>query len=137
MKPPYTRAQIQAASPKRPALIDGYTHNHYLAFDALTAILTGDKPTLQHWVELANIANLLEALRQQGNIKDPDGLIPGCMTALAAARQRSTIRLDGVGRNAMIQMLAAYVEVCKGVPDRMIKSAVNYAFNAQQHQRKI
>ena len=135
MSSPYTRAQVQAASPKRPAPLDSYTHNHYLAFDALTAILTGDKPTLQQWVELANIANILEALRQKGEIVDDQGLIPDCMQALSKARQRSTIRLDAAGRNAMIMMLDVYVDLCKHIPERTIRSAVNYAYNAQRHTK--
>lgn len=137
MKPPYTRAQIQAASPKRPAHDGAYTHNHYFAFDALTAILTGDSPTLQNWSELASIANILEALRLQGEIVDDQGLIPDCLRALAQAHQRDTIRLDGAGRNAMILMLEEYVNLCKVIPERSIKSAVNFAFNAQQQTKNV
>lgn len=137
MKPPYTRAQIQAASPKRPAPASAYTRNHYLAFDALTAILTGDKPTLQHWVELANVANILEALRQQRVVVDPKGLIADCLQTLRIMRGRSALRLDAAGRENMILMLESYVCFCKEIPDRMLKSAVNYAFNAQQHQRNL
>lgn len=137
MKPPYTRAQINAASPKRPAVLDSYTHNHYLAFDALTAILTGDKPTMQHWVELANIANIMLALYMQNQITDPQGLIADAVEALRKARQRDTIRLDGPGRNAMIMLLDQYVDLCKNIPERTIKSATNFAFNAQQQTRKL
>jgi hypothetical protein len=133
MRPPYTRAQLNAASPKHPAITDAYTHNHYRVFDALTAILTGDNPTLQHWGELANACNILEALRQQGRITDCDGLVRDALDALTRARQRTPIRLDGAGRNATLDMLEAYVSCCRELPDRTIKSAANYAFNAQQH----
>jgi hypothetical protein len=133
MKAPYTRAQLNASSPKHPAIAGAYTHNHYLVFDALTAILTGDNPTPQHWSELANACNILEALRQQRHITDYDGLVRDALDALARARQRTPIRLDGAGRNATICMLDAYVSCCKELPERTIKSAVNYAFNAQQH----
>lgn len=137
MRPPYTRAQILAASPKKPAPISAYTHNHYRAFDALTAILTGDKPTLQHWGELANIANIMMSLCMQNQISDPQGLIADAVEALRKARQRTPIRLDGSGRNAMIMLLDQYVDLCKNIPERTIKSAVNYAFNAQQHTRNV
>jgi hypothetical protein len=137
MKPPYTRAQIQSASPKKPAPIGAYYHNHYHAFDALTAILTGDKPTMQHWTELANITNILMALCMQNVIIDADGLIADAVEALSKARQRSTIRLDGPGRNAMIMLLEQYVDVCKNIPARSIKSAINFAFNAQQQTRNL
>jgi hypothetical protein len=133
LKPPYTRAQLNAASPKRPAIADAYTHNHYHVFDALTAILTGDNPTHQHWVELANAANILEALKQQEHIEDKDGLVRDAMDALARARTRSPIRLDGAGRNSVITMLDSYIKCCRELPERTIKSAVNYAFNAQQY----
>jgi hypothetical protein len=133
MKPPYTRAQLNAASPRRPAITDAYTHNHYRVFDALTALLTGDKPTVHHWVELASACNILEALRQQGHLTDYDGLVSDALDALTRARQRTPIRLDGAGRNATLDMLEAYVLCCKELPDRAIKSAANYAFNAQQH----
>jgi hypothetical protein len=133
MNPPYSRAQINASSPKRPALPDAYVHNHYRVFDALTAILTGDKPTLQSWAELASVANILEALRQQQHITDADGMIADATAALAKALKRPAIRLDAAGRYAMIDMLEAYVMCCKDLPERTIKSAVNYAFNAQQH----
>jgi hypothetical protein len=133
VKPPYTRAQINAASPKHPAILSAYTHNHYHVFDALTAILTGDNPTLQQWSELANACNVLESLRQQWNILDPDGLVRDAIDALTRARQRTPIRLDGAGRNAAILMLDAYVQCCRELPERTVKSAVNYAFNAQQH----
>jgi hypothetical protein len=133
MSPPYTRAQINASSPKRAANITAYTHNHYHVFDSLTAILTGDNPTQKHWVELANAANILEALRQQGHITDCDGLVRDALDALTRARQRTPIRLDGAGRNATLDMLEAYVSCCKELPERTIKSAANYAFNAQQY----
>ena len=132
-KSPYTRAQVQAASPKKPAPASSFVHNHYLAFDALTAILTGDKPTLQQWSELANIANILMALCMQNQISDPQGLIADAVEALRKARDRSTIRLDASGRNAVINMLEQYVDLCKNIPARSIKSAVNYAFNAKHH----
>jgi hypothetical protein len=133
MSPPYTRAQINASSPKRAADINRYTHNHYHVFDSLTAILTGDNPTHQHWAELANAVNILEALKQQEHIEDKDGLIRDAMDALARARTRLPIRLDGAGRNSVITMLDSYVKCCKELPERTIKSAVNYAHNAQQH----
>jgi hypothetical protein len=137
LKPPYTRAQIQAASPKKPAPISAYSHNHYRAFDALTAILTGDKPTMQHWGELANIANIMVSLCMQNQISDPQGLIHDAVIALGKARQRETIRLDGPGRNALIMLLDQYVDLCKNIPERTIKSAVNYAFNCQQQTRNL
>jgi hypothetical protein len=133
MSPPYTRAQISASSPKRAANTMAYTHNHYRVFDSLTAILTGDNPTEKHWVELANAANILEALKQQKHIEDTDGLICDAMDALARARERTPIRLDGAGRNAVITMITAYVMCCKELPERTIKSAANFAFNAQQY----
>jgi hypothetical protein len=133
VKPPYTKAQVQTASPKRPAPASAFVPNHYRVFDALTAILTGDKPTILSWVELANACNVLESLRQQGNILDPDGLVRDAIDALTRARQRTPIRLDGAGRNAAILMLDAYVQCCRELPERTVKSAVNYAFNAQQH----
>jgi hypothetical protein len=133
MSPPYTRAQLNAASPKHPAITDAYTHNHYRVFDALTALLTGDKPTVHHWAELASACNILEALKQQEHIEDKYGLIRDAMDALARARTRSPIRLDGAGRNSVITMLDSYVKCCKELPERTIKSAANYAFNAQQH----
>lgn len=133
MKPPYTRAQVLAASPKRPAHGGAYTHNHYLAFDALTAILTGDKPTLQHWSELANIANVMMSLCMQNQISDPQGLVAEAVEALSKARNRPTIRFTGVGRYAVINMLEEYVYCCKNISARAIKSAVNYAANAQNH----
>jgi polyribonucleotide nucleotidyltransferase len=135
MKPPYTRAQVNAASPKRDAVEGAYTHNHYHVFDSLTAVLTEDKPTLQHWCELASACNVLEALRQQGHIMDSDGLVADAFDALKKARQRDTIRLDGAGRNAVILMLESYVVCCKELPERVIKSAVNFAHNAQQHTK--
>ena len=137
MKPPYTRAQIQAASPKKPAPIGAYTHNHYHAFDALTAILTGDKPTMQHWSELANITNIMMALCMQNQISDPQGLIADAVEALRKARDRPTIRFTGVDRYAVINMLEEYVDLCKNIPERTIKSATNFAFNAQQHTRNL
>jgi hypothetical protein len=133
VKPPYTRAQINASSPKRAANITAYTHNHYRVFDSLTAILTGDNPTEKHWVELASATNILEALKQQEHIEDKDGLVRDAMDALARARTRSPIRLDGAGRNSVIIMLDSYVKCCKELPERTIKSAVNYAHNAQQY----
>jgi hypothetical protein len=133
VKPPYTRAQINAASPKHPAIPSAYTHNHYRVFDALTAILTGDKPTMQQWAELANACNLLEALRQQGHISDPDRLIEDAFNALVRTRGRAPLRLDGEGRNAVIIMLDSYVKCHIELPERTLKSAANYAFNAQQH----
>lgn len=137
MRPPYTRSQIQASSPKKPAPTGSYTHSHYHAFDALTAILTGDKPTMQHWSELANIANILMSLSMQGVILDTDGLIADAVEALRKARQRSPIRLDGPGRNALIMLLDQYVDLCKNIPARTIKSAVNFAFNAQQQTKNV
>ncbi len=137
MKPPYTRAQIQAASPKRPAHEGAYLHNHYLAFDALTAILTGDKPTQAHWAELANIANVMMSLCMQNQISDPQGSIHDAVEALRKARDRPTIRFTGVDRYAVINMLEEYVYLCKNIPDRTIKSAVNYAFNCQQQTRNL
>ena len=130
-KSPYTRAQVQAASPKKPAPASSFVHNHYLAFDALTAILTGDKPTLAHWAELANIANILMALCMQNVILDSDGLVADAAEALRKARDRPTIRLDASGRNAVINMLDQYVDLCKNIPARSIKAAVNFAFNIQ------
>ena len=135
MKPPYTKAQVKASSPKKPAPLDSFVHNHYFAFDALTAILTGDRPTLAQWAELANIANILMALCMQGVILDSDGLISDSAEALRKARQRSPIRLDGPGRNAVINMLDQYVDLCKNIPARSIKAAVNFAFNAKQQAK--
>jgi hypothetical protein len=114
-------------------MLSAYTRNHYYVFDAMTAILTGDKPTLQQWAELASACNILEALRQQGHLTDYDGLVRDALDALTRARQRTPIRFDGAGRNAAILMLDAYVSCCRELPDRTIKSAANYAFNAQQH----
>jgi hypothetical protein len=135
MTPPYTRAQINASSPKRPALASSYVHNHYWIFDAMTAILTGDKPTQQHWCELANACNVLEALRQQRHISDADELIPEAMQALLRARFRVPIRFDGTGREAVLTMIDNYLTCCRELPERTIKSAVNYAYNAQQHTK--
>jgi hypothetical protein len=89
---------------------------------------------MQHWAELANVANILEALRQQGRIADEDGMVADAITALGKARNRPAIRFDAAGRYAMIDMLSAYVECCKELPERVIKSAVNYAFNAKQNK---
>lgn len=133
--PPYTRAQINASSPRRPALTSSYVHNHYRIFDAMTAILTGDKPTQQHWCELANACNVLEALRQQRKLTDPEQLIVDAFEALLKARERTPIRFDGVGREAVLTMIDNYLTCCRELPERTIKSAVNYAYNAQQHRK--
>jgi hypothetical protein len=134
---PYTRAQVLAASPKKPAPASSFVHNHYHAFDALTAILTGDKPTMQHWGELANIANIMMSLCMQNVIIDSDGLIADAVEALRKAHDRPTIRFTGVDRYAVINMLEEYVYCCANIPARTIKSAVNYAFNCQQQTRNL
>jgi hypothetical protein len=110
-------------------------HNHYRIFDAMTAILTGDKPTQQHWCELANACNVLEALRQQRKLTDPEQLIVDAFEALLKARERTPIRFDGVGREAVLTMIDNYLTCCRELPERTIKSAVNYAYNAQQHRK--
>jgi hypothetical protein len=103
--------------------------------DALTALRLDPNPTAQQWVEIASAVNTMHALHLQGKILDPDNLINDALTAMREAQTRAEngkpYRLNATGLQAIIGLLQDYTEACAQLPERTLKSAINFAYNAR------
>lgn len=142
---PYTRAHINACSPKRPMHPGTYLKSLFEIDAALQSIRIGAEPKLNHWVALAAMVNIMDSLQQQGKICDDDHLITDAVNALTEASTRAgqgkAIRLDGKGIQAIAALMQDYTACCQQLPERAIKSAINHAFELQAQlkakERKI
>jgi len=78
---PYTRAHINACSPKRPMHPDTYLKSMFEIDSALQSIRTGAEPKLNDWIALASMVNIMDSLKQQGHILDDNNLVKDAVTA--------------------------------------------------------
>jgi hypothetical protein len=132
---PYTRAHINACSPKRPMHPDTYLKSMFEINAALQSIRVGTEPKLNDWVALAAMVNIMDVLSQQGHILDDNNLIKDAVNALADASTRAgqgkAIRLDAKGLQSVAALMLDYTTCCEQLPERTIKSAINRAFEIQ------
>ena len=132
---PYTRAHINACSPKRPMHPDTYLGSIFQIDAALQNIRTGAGPKLNDWIALADMVGIMDALKKQRKIYDDDNLITDAVHALAKSSTRAgqgkAIRLDGKGILAVAALMQDYTSCCEQLPERTIKSAINHAFEIQ------
>lgn len=136
---PYTAAHLKACSPKRPMHPSIYLKSLFEIDAALQSIRAGDEPKFSHWVNLASMVNIMDALRQRKSITDDGGLITDAVNAMAESRIRAdqgkAIRLDGKGLQAVNALMLDYTTCCEQLSERTIKSAINYAFERQTQMK--
>lgn len=101
--------------------------------NALTEMRVGNNPGEQDWCEIASMVNTLHALRLQGKIEDPDELIADALAAMRAAQGK--YRFTGKGLQTIILLLQDYTATCEQLPERTMKSAINFAFDQQLKER--
>jgi hypothetical protein len=99
------------------------------AYNALAEMKAGNQPTEHHWGELASAVNTLHALRIRGHILDPENNIDEALAAMRQADGR--FRFTGKGLQTIITLLQDYVLCYENLPERTIKSAINFAFDQQ------
>lgn len=79
-----------------------------------------------HWAEIADAANLIEALLDLRHIDDPEGLHRDTHQAMVEAGQRvmcgkvGQLRLDAKGAAAMLEFVDGYESILRELPARKV-----------------
>jgi len=111
------------ASPTEPLPEKFRTHQLTMMYQGLHAMETAPAPTLDDWRVVSDAINLMETLVVEMKVcEDSSGLLMDSITALALAGKRNraggTIRMDGVGIQAVRSILSDYAELLNMLPAR-------------------
>lgn len=111
------------ASPTEPLPEKFRTHQLTMMYQGLHAMETAPAPTLDDWRVVSDAVNLMETLVVEMKVcEDSSGLLMDAITALAVAGKRNmaggTIRMDGVGIQAVRSILSDYAELLNMLPAR-------------------
>ena len=111
------------ASPTEPLPEKFRTHQLTMMYQGLHAMETAPAPTLDDWRVVSDAINLMETLVVEMKVcEDSSGLLMDAITALALAGKRNrdggTIRMDGVGIQAVRSILSDYAELLNMLPAR-------------------
>ena len=113
------------ASPTEPLPEKFRTHQLTMMYQGLHAMETAPEPTTDDWRVVSDAINLMETLVVEMKVcEDSSGLLMDAITALAVAGKRNraggTIRMDGVGIQAVRSILSDYAELLNMLPARTI-----------------
>jgi len=119
----YTILDEMMASPTEPLPEKFRTHQLTMMYQGLHAMETAPAPTLDDWRVVSDAINLMETLVVEMKVcEDSSGLLMDAITALALAGKRNraggTIRMDGVGIQAVRSILSDYAELLNVLPAR-------------------
>jgi hypothetical protein len=111
------------ASPTEPLPEKFRTHQLTMMYQGLHAMETAPEPTTDDWRVVSDAINLMETLVVEMKVcEDSSGLLMDAITALAVAGKRNraggTIRMDGVGIQAVRSILSDYAELLNMLPAR-------------------
>jgi hypothetical protein len=111
------------ASPTEPLPEKFRTHQLTMMYQGLHAMETAPSPTTDDWRVVSDAINLMETLVVEMKVcEDSSGLLMDSITALAVAGKRNraggTIRMDGVGIQAVRSILSDYAELLNMLPAR-------------------
>ena len=111
------------ASPTEPLPEKFRTHQLTMMYQGLHAMETAPEPTTDDWRVVSDAVNLMETLVVEMKVcEDSSGLLMDAITALAVAGKRNraggTIRMDGVGIQAVRSILSDYAELLNMLPAR-------------------
>ena len=120
----YTLLHELCASPTEP-LPESWQRTQLTSmWDGLAMLETGAVPGREDWAVCSDAVNLLETLIKQGEVEDTQGLLSDAITALAQACTRhkagQTLRLSGVGMQAVRAVLEDYAAVMAVLPARVM-----------------
>jgi hypothetical protein len=119
----YTILDEMMASPTEPLPEKFRMHQLTMMYQGLHAMETAPAPTLDDWRVVSDAINLMETLVVEMKVcEDSSGLLMDAITALALAGKRNraggTIRMDGVGIQAVRSILSDYAELLNVLPAR-------------------
>jgi len=119
----YTIMDEMMASPTEPLPVAHRTHQLTMMYQGLHAMETAPEPTTDDWRVVSDAINLMETLVVEMKVcEDSSGLLMDAITALAVAGKRNraggTIRMDGVGIQAVRSILSDYAELLNMLPAR-------------------
>jgi len=119
----YTILDEMMASPTEPLPEKFRTHQLTMMYQGLHAMETAPEPTTDDWRVVSDAINLMETLVVEMKVcEDSSGLLMDAITALAVAGKRNraggTIRMDGVGIQAVRSILSDYAELLNMLPAR-------------------
>lgn len=119
----YTLLHVLQASPTDPMPEASRTHQLTRMWQGLAALETADNPSTDDWRVCSDAVNLMETLVDMGICEDTSGLLRDAVAGLAIAgarhlENRSPIRLNGPGIQAVRSVLEDYAQVLASVPHR-------------------
>jgi len=119
----YTIMDEMMASPTEPLPVAHRTHQLTMMYGGLNAMETAPTPSIDDWRVVSDAVNLMETLVVEMKVcEDSSGLLMDAITALALAGKRNrdggTIRMDGVGIQAVRSILSDYAELLNMLPAR-------------------
>lgn len=121
-KETYTMWDAMLASPTEPMTEAKRRHQLTRMWQGLAALENAVEPTRDDWAVCSDAVNLMETLIEGGRLEDTNNLLFDAMKALAEAGQRSfsgkTIRLSGVGIQAVRALLEDYAMALESLPAR-------------------
>jgi len=123
----YTHLHALMASPTHPMPESSRRHQLTTMWQGLAALESADRPSSNDWRVCSDAVNLLETLVIMGYVKDPSGLLPDAVEALAKAGQRhlagGPLRLDGLGIQAVRAVLEDYASAIEQLSHRTMVMA--------------
>jgi hypothetical protein len=130
-KPPFTKAQVNGASPKRPiewCRLANLPIRYHMALEDVTK---GQSDEASRF-DLATLFNFLWAAKERKVIED-DGIMQSALKGLATAFRRTDdgkpFRLDGTGIEAMKTLVNAFEDIAKAMPAREYMRTCNWVHN--------
>ena len=123
----YTHLHALMASPTEPMPEPKRRHQLTKMWHGLASLESADQPGPDDWRVCSDAVNLLETLVIMGEVKDPSGLLPDAVAALARAGQRhlagGPLRLDGLGIQAVRAVLEDYASAIEVLSHRTMVMA--------------
>ena len=134
MNPPYTKAEVNAASPKAPIdpkAVDTLVIRFHVALDDV--VKGGSSESSR--IDLATMFNFMCAAKERKPIDDQnmlDDTVAGLAKSYTRAENGQSFRLDGQTMSALREAVNSFEEVARGISARQFKRTVNYVHNQVQ-----
>lgn len=129
--PPFSRAQVNGASPKKPIEWSHIAHLPTQYYVALQDVVTGKSEEASR-MDLATLFNFMYAAKER-KVIDDDGLLGAALKDLALAFRRTddgkAFRLTGQGLQAMRDLVAAFEDVARTISARDYMKTCNFVWN--------
>ena len=120
----FSLARELYANPTQPMAQEKRERQLLAMWAGLVALEKSPQPTNDDWRVVSDAINLMETLVEMGECEDASGLLADAVSAMGAAGDRAmrglTLRLDGVGIQAVRAVLEDYAAVIAALPERTV-----------------